>query len=102
MKYSLTEEAFRKLVCAFKERINNHKHLVEDVEDLDELTNDDIDSICTFEGDMEGGIIPVASKSNIGCVIVGDGINVRDDGTIWADSVAFDVMTNTEIDSICR
>ena len=102
MNYALTEEALRKLICCVKDKINNHKHLVEDVEDLDELTNDDIDSICTFEGDMEGGIIPVASKSNIGCVIIGDGINVRDDGTIWTDPITFEVMTNTEIDSICK
>ena len=102
MKYAMTEDALRKLICSVKQRIDDHKHKVADVEDLSTLTTDDIDDICTFENGLEGGIIPIASKSNIGCVIVGDGINVRDDGTIWTDPITFEVMTNTEIDSICK
>lgn len=101
MNYAFTEQAFRKLICAIKDKIDNHKHIVDDVEDLSELTDEDIDNICTFEGDLEGGLIPIASKSNVGCVIIGDGINVRDDGTIWIDQVTYEVMTNSEIDSIC-
>lgn len=102
MKYSFTEEAFRKLICCIKDKIDNHKHKVADVEDLNTLTKDDIDSVCTFEGDLEGGLVPIASNTGLGCVIVGDGINVRKDGTIWVEQLTYDVMTNSEIDSICN
>ena len=102
MNYSFTENALRKLICTIKDKIDNHKHVVDDVEDLNELTNSDIDSICTFEGDLEGGIIPIASKSTLGCVIIGDGLNVRANGTVWAEDRPLDIMSNTEIEDICK
>lgn len=100
MKYSLTEDALRKLICSVKQRIDDHKHEVADVEDLNILTNNDIDSICTFEGGMDGGIIPIASKSNLGCVIIGDNLKVRADGTVYADEYIPESITNIELESI--
>lgn len=39
MKYSLTEEAFRKLICSIRDKLNNHKHSITDVDGLDDLLN---------------------------------------------------------------
>ena len=39
MKYSLTEDALRKLICCFKDKFNNHKHSIMDVNGLSDLLN---------------------------------------------------------------
>lgn len=37
MNYGLTDQAIRKLVCSFKDKINNHRHSVADVEGLSDV-----------------------------------------------------------------
>ena len=81
MKYAMTEDAFRKLICGVKQRIDDHTHNVVDMEDLDTL---------------------IASETDLGLVMIGDGINIRDNGTIWTEHTVYEAMTNSEIDSICK
>jgi hypothetical protein len=90
MKYSFTEEAFRKLICSIKDRINNHKHKVADVEDLTELTDEQVDDICEFENSFEDGTIPIATPYTVGCVAVGDGLKVDEKGNVSTDTVPFE------------
>ena len=63
------------------------------------IDTDTIDRICTPLGNEEG-IIPIASKSNLGCVIIGDNLNVRKDGTVYADEYVPEAITNIELESI--
>lgn len=69
-----------------------------DCEAMDMAT---IDEICTPLGN-EKGYLPKASKVSLGCVIIGEGLNVRSDGTVWSDGVVMDAMTNAEIEAICK
>lgn len=66
--------------------------------DTKPISNEKIDEICTPVGDGDG--IPIASKSNLGCVIVGDNLNVRKDGTVYADEYVPEAITNLELESI--
>lgn len=66
------------------------------------IPNNVIDKICTPIGVGGRNVLPIASRTNLGCIRVGDGLNVRSDGTVWSEGVAMEAMTNTEIEAICR
>lgn len=68
----------------------------------DSIPNNVIDEICTPIGEGKKNRLPIASKNNLGCIIVGDGLNVRSDGTVWSDGTVMDAMTNAEIEAICK
>lgn len=61
-----------------------------------------IDDICTPIGNGSSEALPIASKTRLGCMIVGEGLNVRADGTVWSDGTVMDAMTNAEIEAICK
>lgn len=68
---------------------------------LRNLTNLNYEVVFTKKK-WDGKQLPIASKKNIGCIIVGDGLGVRDDGTIFAESNAIvEAISNLQIDSIC-
>ena len=46
--------------------------------------------------------LPVASKVNLGCVIVGDNVNVENDGTIWVEDTVMEAISNLRIEEICK
>lgn len=48
-----------------------------------EFTNEDIEAICDFEEGMdEDDVIPKATKDLLGCVVVGDGLDVDENGVL--------------------
>lgn len=106
----------------FERRLQSLKESVQralEMCDTDAITEEDIERICVplltgelGEGRLPGGNsggntsmngeLPIASRYELGCVVIGDGINVRADGTIWVEQLVYDAMSNSEIDSICK
>lgn len=66
------------------------------------ISKEVIDEICALLESGDESILPITSKTKLGCMIVGDGLNVRKDGTVWSDGTTMSPMTNTEIDEICK
>lgn len=46
--------------------------------------------------------LPIATKKDLGAVKVGDGLGIRNDGDLFAESKVIESMTNAEIDAICK
>lgn len=65
--------------------------------DITPLTDEEIDAICDFDGEIESDVIPVASKATLGCVVAGDGVNIDENGVI---SVAECIQDSVPIGSI--
>ena len=59
------------------------------------LTDEEIEAICDFEGDPEGDFLPVATKDVLGCVAVGDGLEVDENGKV---SLGVDYIVEQGID----
>lgn len=70
-------------------------------DECEAISDSAIDRICKPIGDGKNGL-PIASKHRLGCMIVGDGLHVRADGTVWSDGVVMEAMTNSEIENICK
>lgn len=64
--------------------------------DITELTDEEIAEICDFDGDASS-IIPIATPASIGCVSVGDGLDIDDNGLLSVQA-----LTDAEIESICE
>ena len=60
------------------------------------LTDEEIEAICTFEGDPNN-LIPIATHSSIGSVAVGDGLDIDNEGNLSVIS-----LTDQEIEAICE
>ena len=58
------------------------------LQSLSDLTDDDIREVCAFEEGMdEERVIPKASADLLGCVRVGDGLNVDENGVLSNNSL---------------
>lgn len=66
--------------------VAEHTHLVKDVRDVTPLSDTQLDAMCGFDDLFDGDIIPVATPYALGCVAVGDGIDVDENGVISAGS----------------
>ena len=57
------------------------------------LTDEEIESICEFdEGMTEDNVIPKASTSLLGCVIVGDGLEVDTNGVLSSPAISMELL----------
>lgn len=56
------------------------------------LTEAEIEAICDFEGDPEGDFLPVATKDVLGCVAIGSGIDVDENGKITTSGVQMELL----------
>lgn len=70
--------------------------LLEKIDGITDLTEEEIAELCDFDGNTDN-IIPVASKSSLGWVVAGDGLDVNDNGVMSVQS-----LTDEEIENICE
>lgn len=62
MNYACTEEAFRKLICCFRDKLKSHKHHVVDIEGLDSISNS---SGLKVSWDEEGNVTFIEYNFNV-------------------------------------
>ena len=65
--------------------------------DISPLTDEELDAICDFDGEIESDVIPVATKATLGCVVAGDGVDIDENGVI---SMAGYIQDSVPIGSI--
>lgn len=70
--------------------VPEHDHLINDITDLKPLSDKQVEDMCGFDDTFEGDVIPVATPYVLGCVSVGEGINVDEKGVISTDTTNFE------------
>lgn len=59
---------------------------------IGQFTEADIDEICSDVEDDSSGVIPVADQTNLGCIMVGDGLEISDAGVLSSPAISKDLL----------
>lgn len=60
--------------------------------DVAPITDEEIKAICDFDDVAGGNVIPVATSAALGCVKVGNGIDINEDGVITTSGVQMELL----------